>query len=50
VSGWDAWTRFEVVDASWPANYSETYSGDFNRDGKTDLLVVDPTGGALVKL
>ncbi len=49
VSGTD-WTGWQDYWAAWPKEYSRVYVGDFNGDGKDDILTVDPTGGAVLRL
>jgi subtilisin family serine protease len=44
------WTGWSNKWAAWPSNYNQVYVGDFNDDGRSDILTRDPvTGGAVIR-
>jgi hypothetical protein len=45
VSGGN-WAGWSNVWAAWPASFSKVYVGDYNGDGKDDILTVNPATGA----
>ncbi|MEM7828372.1 MAG: S8 family serine peptidase [Candidatus Aenigmatarchaeota archaeon] len=49
VDGGGNWNGWDNKWATWPSNYSDVYVGDFNGDGKDDILTVDPNGNAVLR-
>ncbi len=42
------WSGWQDYWAAWPVQYSEVYVGDFNGDGRDDILTRDPSNGDAV--
>jgi len=50
TGGAGTWTGWSNKWAAWPSNYNQVYVGDFNGDGRSDILTRDPvTGGAVIR-
>ena len=43
------WSGWHAHWAAWPSRFSDVYVGDFNGDGRDDILTVDPSGGAVLR-
>ncbi|MEM7828373.1 MAG: VCBS repeat-containing protein, partial [Candidatus Aenigmatarchaeota archaeon] len=48
ISG-GSWTGWSNKWATWPVGYSQVYTGDYNGGGVTDILTVNPSGGAVMR-
>jgi hypothetical protein len=44
-----SWTGWQLYWATWPVTYPDVYTGRFNSGTSTDILTVNPSGGAVVR-